>query len=156
MASKDNGFDQSLPMILNRALDSVMPMYRELFSRYGLTEQQWRILRVVWTYEKVNSVDLSNKTLLATASLVGIIDRLEKKDLVSRIRSTDDRRVVYIIATAKSRKLEKEVTPQVAAIQAQERAALSAKEWASMEMILAKISDAMLVNRNEQIKPASR
>ena len=37
-------FDQSLPMILHRTLDAVMPDYRELFARYNLTEQQWRVL----------------------------------------------------------------------------------------------------------------
>jgi len=143
MPRKVYGFEQSLPMVLNRALDSVMPLYRELFARYGLTEQQWRILRVVWTRDKVNSVELSQKTLLATASLVGIIDRLEKKDLVSRSRSTDDRRTIYITATSNSRKLESEVTPQVAAIQAKERSVLSTKEWAVMEKTLEKIANSL-------------
>ena len=72
-------FDRSLPMILNRALDAIMPPYRDLFSRYDLTEQQWRVLRVVWSSDKYKSVDLASHTLLATASLVGILDRLEKK-----------------------------------------------------------------------------
>ena len=57
-----DSFDRSLPMTLNRALDAVMPPYRELFSRYGLTEQQWRILRVLWTNDEITSVDLSNNT----------------------------------------------------------------------------------------------
>jgi len=130
-------------MILNRALDAVMPPYRELFARYGLTEQQWRILRVIWTQEKVKSIDLSSRTLLAPASLVGIIDRLEKKGLVSRVRSTSDRRAVYIIATAKSRKLESEVSPQVAEIQAIVRSTVSEKEWIAMEKTLLKISNSL-------------
>lgn len=136
-------FDQSLPMILNRALDSVMPPYRELFAQYDLTEQQWRILRVVWTQDKVKSVDLSARTLLAAASLVGIIDRLEKKGLVSRLRSTTDRRAIYIVATAKSRKLEAEVSPQVEAIQSRIRAAVTKKEWQAMEKTLLKVSNAL-------------
>ena len=151
MYMKDFGFDHSLPMILNRALDSVMPLYRELFARYGLTDQQWRILRVVWTHDKVNSVDLSHRTLLATASLVGIIDRLEKKDLVSRIRSSDDRRAVYITATAKSRELEAEVNPQVVAIQSRVRSIVSDKEWAAMEKTLQKVSNALASDHDKQV-----
>jgi homoprotocatechuate degradation regulator HpaR len=136
-------FNQSLPMILNRALDSVLPPYREIFLRYDLTEPQWRILRVVWSGEKIKSVDLASRTLLAPASIVGIIDRLEKKGLVSRVRSTSDRRAVYIMATAKSRELQNEVSPQITAIQQQMRALVSEQEWAQMEQTLIKISHAL-------------
>ena len=85
-------FDQSLPMILHRTLDAVMPDYRELFARYNLTEQQWRVLRVLWSSKKVTSVELSNRTLIPAPSLVGVRDRLEKKGLVTRVRSEEDRR----------------------------------------------------------------
>ncbi len=133
-------FDQSLPMILNRTLDAVLPPYREIFTRYDLTEPQWRVLRVVWGNDKVKSVDLASHTLLAAASIVGIVDRLEKKGLVSRVRSTTDRRAIYIVATAKSRDLQKEVGPQIAAIQARVRTLVTAQEWAQMEQTLKKIS----------------
>jgi DNA-binding MarR family transcriptional regulator len=88
-------------------------------------------------------VDLSHRTLLATASLVGIIDRLEKKGLVTRIRSSDDRRAVFIGATEKSRELESEVTPQVVAIQSKVRSTVSEREWAAMEKTLQKVSKAL-------------
>ena len=130
-------------MILNRALDAVMPPYRELFARFDLTEQQWRILRVLWTHEKVVSVDLASRTLLATASLVGIIDRLEKKGLVARVRSTTDRRAIYITATAKGRELEATVSPKVEAIQSRIRATVSDREWKAMEKTLLKIAGAL-------------
>jgi len=133
-------FEGSLPMILNRALDAIMPPYRDLFARYDLTEQQWRVLRVVWSSDKYKSVDLSSHTLLAAASLVGILDRLEKKGLISRVRSTRDRRAIYIVATAKSRELEKEVGPQVTAIHERIRKTVSDEEWQLIEAILAKFS----------------
>lgn len=133
-------FDHSLPMVLNRALDAVMPPYREIFTKYDLTEPQWRVLRVVWGNEKIKSVELANRTLLAAASIVGIIDRLEKKGLVSRVRSTTDRRAIYITATAQSRKLQQEVSPQIEAIQTHVRSLVSPQEWAQMEQTLKKIS----------------
>jgi len=134
-------FDQSLPMMLNRALDAIMPPYRDLFAQYDLTEQQWRVLRVVWSSDKYKSVDLSSHTLLAAASLVGILDRLEKKGLVSRVRSTTDRRAVYIVATPKSRKIEKEVGPQVTAIHERLRASVTDDEWQALESVLSKFSN---------------
>ena len=33
-------------MMLHGVLDKIMPAYRQLFTRFGVTEQQWRVLRV--------------------------------------------------------------------------------------------------------------
>lgn len=136
-------FDSSLPMILNRALDAVMPEYRELFARYNLTEQQWRILRVIWTSNNVTSAQLAERTLLSAPSLVSIIDRLEKKGLVSRVRSVDDRRRVHVVATAAGRALQQEVTPKVLEIQQTIESSVTVKEWQAMEDTLAKIAQRM-------------
>jgi homoprotocatechuate degradation regulator HpaR len=133
-------FDNSLPMILHRTLDAIMPPYRELFARHDLTEQQWRIMRVLWSEGKVTSVELSQRTLLAPASLVGILDRLEKKGLISRVRSTTDRRAVHVLASPEGRELAEVVIPEVQAIQARIRACVSDAEWQSMQATLAKIS----------------
>ena len=133
-------FDNSLPMILHRTLDATMPDYRELFARYNLTEQQWRVLRVLWSSQQVTSVELSNRTLIPAPSLVGVIDRLERKDLVTRVRSVEDRRAVFVIATAKGRALEEEVSPQVSEIDQRLRASVTADEWQMMERVLEKIS----------------
>lgn len=117
-----------------------MPDYRELFARYNLTEQQWRVLRVLWSDGRVTSAELSARTLLPAPSLVGIIDRLEKKQLVTRVRSSKDRRSVFVEATQKGSALEAEVTPHVGDIDRRLRASVSAEEWQIMERILEKIA----------------
>jgi homoprotocatechuate degradation regulator HpaR len=136
-------FDHALPMILYRTLDAVMPVYRDLFARYDLTEQQWRVLRVIWMEGRATAAELSERTLLSAPSLVGIIDRLEKKRLVERKRSASDRREIHVIATDRGRALQEEVIPQVETIQARLRNAVSAREWAAMEKTLEKIARSM-------------
>ncbi len=145
-------FDHSPPMILYRALDAIMPVYRELFALYDLTEQQWRVLRVIWTSKNVTASELAERALLSPPSLVGIIDRLEKKGLVSRVRSVDDRREVYIIATAKGRALQAEVTPQVRTIQARIRSMVSEREWNAMERTLEKIATGLAAQGGKSAK----
>jgi len=140
-------FDDSLPMILHRALDAAMPPYRELFKRFDLTEQQWRVLRVLWSSERVTSAELAERTLLLQPSLVGIIDRLEKKELVSRIRSVTDRRVVYVVASSKGRALQEKVLPEVELIHARLRRAVSETQWAAMQDTLDQISTTMKTDR---------
>lgn len=133
-------FDSTLPMILNRTLDAIMPDYRELFARHDLTEQQWRVLRLLWSEQRVTSAELSRRALLPAPSLVGIIDRLEKKGLVNRVRSVEDRRAIYIVATAAGRAIKKDVAPRVAEIDQRLRGCVSEAEWEMMSGVLEKIA----------------
>lgn len=133
-------FDTSLPMILYRALDAIMPAYRDLFARYDVTEQQWRVLRAIWTSERVTSAELASRTLLTPPSLVGIIDRLEKKGFVSRVRSLEDRRSTYVVATAAGRALQQDVAPHLDEIDQRLRAAVPQQHWQAMEDTLLKVA----------------
>ena len=130
-------------MLLNITLDGVMPVYRELFARHGLTEQQWRILRVLWDEGEVATTHLSRQTLLPAPSLVGILDRLEKKGLIARNRSEADRRKVHVAATPAGRRLHQQVLPALERIHARVTGAVPAAEWAAMQATLAKITDTM-------------
>ncbi|MBT4778371.1 MAG: MarR family transcriptional regulator [Rhodobacteraceae bacterium] len=132
-------FTLSLPMLLNRSLDAIMPPYRDLFQEFGVTEQQWRVLRVLWEQKHLTSAQISSLTLLPSPSLVGILDRLERKDLVKRLRSTSDRREINITITNLGRELQSKVMPKVKLIQDQTREKLSPTEWKQINNILKKL-----------------
>ncbi len=142
-------FSATLPMMLNATLDAVMPAYRELFARYQLTEQQWRILRVLWEDHRLPTAELAKRTLLPAPSLVGILDRLEKKGLVERLRSSEDRRVVCVVPTQAGQALELEIRPQVAAIHQDISQRVSAQEWAALSQILIKLQDPRRSGRHD-------
>ena len=145
-------FDDSLPMILHRTLDAVMPEFRGLFARHNLTEQQWRVLRVLWDTERATSAEIAARTLLLAPSLVGIIDRLEKKGLVARIRSVEDRRNVHVVATAAGRKLGAEVAPEIADINRRIARSVSPEAWSAMTETLALIAQAMSEGGGEIVR----
>ena len=132
-------FTTSLPMLLNRSLDAIMPPYRDLFQEFGVTEQQWRVLRVLWEQKHLTSAQISILTLLPSPSLVGILDRLEKKELVKRLRSSSDRREINITITDKGRELQSEVLPKVKKIQDQIKVILTDCEWRELNKSLEKI-----------------
>lgn len=122
-------FSRSLPMMLYRALDTVMPRFRRIFNEFGLTEQQWRVLRVLWEQEDIAFHALAGATLIPAPSLVGVIDRLGTSGLVERRRSESDRRNVSIRATGKGMALECKVRPRVEEAYAELRGAIDTKEW---------------------------
>ena len=127
MATQD--FGRSLPMMLYRALDAVMPRFRKIFNEFGLTEQQWRVLRVLWEHQDIAFHELAEATLIPAPSLVGVIDRLGNSGLVERRRSESDRRKVSVLATRKGKALEGKVRPRVEEAYAELRGAISKKEW---------------------------
>ena len=127
MAMQD--FSHSLPMTLYRALDAVMPRFRKIFNEFGLTEQQWRVLRVLWEQGSTPFSQLSALTLIPAPSLVGVIDRLSSGGLVERNRSDTDRRNVYVDATDAGRDLESKVRPRVDKAYRELRSSVNKAEW---------------------------
>ena len=134
-----NDFYNSLPMLFYRSLDQVMPQFRSIFKQFNITEQQWRVLRVLWEEDQQPLLVLAEKTLIPSPSLVGVIDRLEKLGLVNRIRSVDDRRVVHINATKEGKALQHKVTPLVDAAYLEVQARLNKQEWDTLTNTLQKL-----------------
>ena len=133
-------FSRSLPMMLYRSLDAVMPRFRRIFSEFGLTEQQWRVLRVLWQHDEIAFRDLADLTLIPAPSLVGIVDRLSRQGLVERKRSDADRRNVFVLATAEGRALHRRVRPRVDAAYRELRASITAEEWQTLITSLERVA----------------
>jgi homoprotocatechuate degradation regulator HpaR len=127
-----------------------MPRFRRIFNEFGLTEQQWRVLRVLWEHEEIAFRDLSETTLIPAPSLVGVVDRLGKQGLVARKRSETDRRNVFVHATDKGRELHRVVRPRVDDAYAELRGSVDAEEWRQLMRGLERIASL------EQEVPAQR
>ena len=133
-------FSRSLPMMLYRTLDTVMPRFRRIFNEFGLTEQQWRVLRVLWQHDRIALGELADLTLIPPPSLVGVVDRLTKSGLADRARSDTDRRNVFVYATGKGKALESEVRPRVDEAYAELRRSVDDGIWKSLIDNLEQIS----------------
>ena len=106
-----------------------MPRFRLIFNEFGVTEQQWRVLRVLWEHDECAFRTLAEATLIPAPSLVGVVDRLSTSGLVERRRSESDRRNVSVLATRKGKELEAKVRPRVEAAYIELRSAIDAREW---------------------------
>ena len=135
-------FERSLPMMLYKTLDAVMPDFRAIYLEHGVTEQQWRVLRVLWEHESMPMLELAELTLISPPSLVGIIDRLSKMAMVTRVRSTRDRRVVYIRITQKGVSLKELVSPKLDAACTRLEKSIDTRLWAKMMDAMNKIVEA--------------
>ena len=67
----------------------------------GLTGSQFDVIATLGDTEGMSCKELSEKTLVTKGTLTGVLDRLEKKGLVERVPSREDRRSTYIRLTPK-------------------------------------------------------
>lgn len=78
---------------------------RSLVKRFGLTSPQLIVLREINAYGEVTAREISNAVSLSQATVTGIIERLEKRGLISRQRSCNDRRRILLKPTIEAEKL---------------------------------------------------
>jgi len=83
--------------------------YIKASSQFGLTETQNDVLRTLLVYGAMSSADLSRNLYVTPANITGVIDRLEKKGLVERIRQKTDRRVALVSLTESGEELSEQL-----------------------------------------------
>ena len=96
--------------ILNilRTSDLFQNRFGRLFREYGLTASQYNVLRILRGEGKpMPSLEIANRMVQVVPAITGLVDRLEKQELVKRERCSEDRRVVYVQLTTKAIKLLK-------------------------------------------------
>jgi DNA-binding MarR family transcriptional regulator len=74
---------------------------RKNFEDLGITAPQGIVIGTLFKFGEMKITELSKKVNLSNSTISGIIDRLEKQGLVTRVRSQEDRRAVYVKITPK-------------------------------------------------------
>ena len=83
-------------------------MYRNFLQKlepYGLTPFHYLVLCCLWQQDGLSSSEIADKLKQLGATLTGVVDRMEKRDLVYRKRNVNDRRVVQIWLTEEGKNL---------------------------------------------------
>lgn len=65
-----------------------------------LQPQDMYVLERIWLSKNISARDLTERYHIPASTLTGILDRLEKKELIRRIRSSNDRRTIQLTTTA--------------------------------------------------------
>jgi len=93
---------RNLPLLLLKAREAVMRHRRPALRAHGLSDQQWRVLRVLADPAHEGGLDtgrLAREAHLLGPSLTGMLARMEAAELVQRERHADDARRSVVRAT---------------------------------------------------------
>lgn len=75
-----------------RAREAVMQYFRPHHRQHGITEQQWRVLRVLYKSGELETTALARQALLLAPSLTRILRDLEAARMINRRWLESDRR----------------------------------------------------------------
>lgn len=117
--------------------------FRSYFGRLDLTFPQALVLTVLGEEGVMPISRLAQQMGSANSTVSGIVDRLEKLNLVKRVRSDEDRRVIYVDLTEEYRSMQREMEPSVSDYLAKLLKELSDKEMAEICAGLDKLDAAL-------------
>ena len=96
---------RSLPIALLRARERVMGPIRAMLADVGVTEQQWRVLRVLDESGPMEPTRIGERACLLLPSLTRILQKLEAKELIRRKPDKSDGRRQIIRITPRGAEL---------------------------------------------------
>ena len=82
-----------LTLTLLQAREAAMGFFRPLLNQHGLTEQQWRVIRILRQNGEMESHQLAHQACILKPSMTGVLVRMERDGIVRRWKSQDQRRV---------------------------------------------------------------
>jgi homoprotocatechuate degradation regulator HpaR len=107
---------RSLPMALLRARESVMENFRPMLSRLDVTEQQWRVIRVVAEAGRLDATEVANRASILAPSLTRMIRSLETRKFITRRKDENDGRRVMLEITPMGLAFIENAIPESSAI----------------------------------------
>lgn len=106
---------RNLPQLFLKAREELLCHFRPIISHFGLTEQQWRILRTLSEMEQLEPREICELCHILSPSMTGVLSRMEEMGLVTRTRVPEDQRRVIVRLTRKSEQLVSELGPLIEA-----------------------------------------
>jgi len=117
--------------------------YSETFVRqYDLTPAQFDVIATLGNTQGLSMGDIGDKTLITKGTLTGVVDRLEKKGLVTRETPPENRRSVIVSLTTEGDELFRQVFPAHIADIHQHLEAVDTSEMELMQVLLKRLQQA--------------
>jgi DNA-binding MarR family transcriptional regulator len=128
---------QEAYLALWRTYDRLRALEDELFARFDLTAQQYNLLRLLRAaHEPVPTLALADRLVSRAPDVTRMLDKLEERKLLTRTRSTSDRRTVLVAVTDRGAALLDKIAGPLRECHERQLGHLSAAELKSLVALL--------------------
>jgi DNA-binding MarR family transcriptional regulator len=128
--------EESVGYLMKRIMMSIVAQADKRLDAHGLTSAQWGPLMRLKTVEGATVAELARWLNVDAGAMTRLLDRLEKKGLCKRVRSTQDRRVVRVELTPDGEAAIAEVPAVLAEVMNAHLAGFSKTEWHALRNYL--------------------
>ena len=98
--------EDCLSFYLSKAYQRVTQTVKQRLAPYGVTPVQYALLKVLWEKDNQSGAELGERLQLDSATITGVLDRLEHAGLIERQAHVSDRRINRIVLTERGRELQ--------------------------------------------------
>ncbi len=103
---------RSLAIGLLRAREAVMSHFRPILAAHDVTEQQWRVIRVLYEAGQLDATELADKASILAPSLTRMIRSLEERGFITKHKDDADGRRVLLQITPAGQAIVEDVMPE--------------------------------------------
>jgi DNA-binding MarR family transcriptional regulator len=109
--------EQEAMLNILRTADQLQIRFARLFRKFGLTPQQYNVLRILRGEGRpLPILEVASRMITVVPGITGLIDRLEAAALVERKRCDQDRRVIYVAIAPRAERLLAEIDEPLIAL----------------------------------------
>ena len=101
--------DNQLCFAVYLASKEIIKQYKPFLDPLGLTYTQYITLLALWEKSDISVKELGQRLFLDSGTLTPLLKKLEAMNLIERVRSSDDERLIIVSLTKKGLDLKKEV-----------------------------------------------
>jgi DNA-binding MarR family transcriptional regulator len=133
--------EESVAYLMRRIMNAVAQEVERQLEPSGLTNAQWVPLLKLYMGAGSTVAELARGCQMDTGGTTRLLDRLESKGLVRRVRSSEDRRVVNLELTDEGRAAAKKIPAVLCGVQNAHLSGFSPEEWKMLKGLLRRVLD---------------
>jgi len=95
--------------LLSASQNVVNKYFKQELSKYNVTPAQYGVLNCLWSHGDLTPSTIRNMLKLEASSVSGVLDRMQKEDLIDRTIDPNNRRTIIVSPTDKSMAMKDDI-----------------------------------------------
>jgi DNA-binding MarR family transcriptional regulator len=146
--------EQEAVLNVLRTADQLQIRFARLFRQFGLTPQQYNVLRILRGEGRpLPILEIASRMITVVPGITGLIDRLEAARLVERKRCDQDRRVTYVAIAPQAVEILRQIDEPLLELHQRLLGHMTAAELTTLSRLLEKARQ-LEAEGSEQTQPA--
>lgn len=145
------GAEKSVGYLMRQIVTSIGRGVDLRLESIGLTNAQWLPLLKLQLGQAANVAELARECEVDAGAMTRMLDRLEAKNFIRRVRSTDDRRVVNLELTDEGVEAARRIPGVLCEVQNAHLAGFTTAEWEALKSSLRR-----MLSNGEALNDATR